>query len=287
MNRNLFILLMLSLSLPIFTSCSDDEDYNPDTAISNYVPVDKPKVGEIKMSISGEDTRKHTWDYKFVYDAKDRIKQVALNFTTFVKRGNNNRIWQLDVECETNYKFVKEDVLSVAYHINHIYPDYPKWNKTPIDVGSYSGVFNSNGYLISYGPFDCEYEYNGSRLKKAYLDNGREYTLYYNTYDNITGYVCDSVDKKTEMRDIYKYEYISEHKNNTNFDFSAFIGNIVIERELPINEEWYYAPIHLGAFGMLGNPGIYLPKGDWTMENGLPVKYIHPQGFEMTIKYVE
>lgn len=279
MNKKFLLLSILSLSLALFVSCSDDDDnYNADTAISSYTPTDKTKLSGIKMKIN-DAGRDLTWSYKFIYDAKDRIKQMNLQFTTYTTR--NNRTYEVNVKSDAYYRFLSDNGFSVTYTVENVFPQYPAWNSS--DNGSYNGMFNSDGFLKKFGPFDCEY--TGYSLNKAYLDNGREYTLLYNSYGNVTGYVCDSIDKKTEMRDIYDYEYMPEYVNNTNFDFSAFVGNIVVEREIPDNETWFYAPFHLGAFGMLGGVGTYLPKGEWTMNDGLPVKYIHPQGFEMQFEY--
>lgn len=282
MNRTIFSLLLLSFTL--FTACSDDEDYNPDTAISYYEPIDAPKVAGIKMKMN--DDRNHTWDYKFQYDAKDRIKEIDLQINTHTKR--NNRSYKLNIHSKAQYKFVNEQILSVSYTINENYPEYPAWND--IDTWSYNGVFTAEGYLKRFGPFDCEY--NGGRLQKSFMDNGREYTLYYDVYDNVTGYVCDSIGKHIDERNSYEYEYGTDYKNRTNFDFSAFIGNVVVEREIAGNELWCYSPFHLGTFGMLGVTGLQLPRAQWEMSGGVPVKckYYDSQlklYFDMEISYVE
>lgn len=272
-------ILFLPLLVLAFVACSDDDTtYNADTAVTPYQPSEGAKVGSIKMRMN-DGARDHSWDYKFHYDAKNRIKQIETKLATHAKN-SNGRWYKVNVTNTANYIFTANDGLMVVYTREDEFPQYPAWNA--VTGGRYSGSFDSNGRLTRFGPFDCEY--NMGILSKTHLDNGRIYTIYRDTYGNITGYDCDSVGKQISHRDVYAY---SRERNMTNFDFSAFVGNLVIEREIAENYNWYFAPFHLGAFEMFGVGAWHLPDGEWTMNGDLPVKYVHPKGYEMEIEYIE
>lgn len=279
--KKLLTLMLLALCMP-FVACSDNDDYNADTAISAYEPLPSDEYRMVKsVNISKiEKGREYTFNYSFGYDAKNRIKAINGDIKSYTVR--NNRIYELLINYTTDYLFTDKKDLKVVYNASFDYPAYPDWNTSNGSTGI--GTFNENGTLLRFGPFDCEY--SGITLTKAYFDNGRVYTLQRDRDNNLSGYLCDSLDNAIVSKlNIYKY---SSHLNKTNVDFSALFGNWVVERDIAGNENWLYPRYQLAAFDMLGARSRYLPEGEWTLDDkGCPVKCTLPSGLIVTIEYVE
>lgn len=277
------VFLLFSLSLLTVACSSDDDGYNADTAVTTYEP--KPAdsyrmVSKLRMSMTDENGRLFTFDYTLSYDAHNRIKAIDGDVRSHTVR--NNRRYNVNITSKTEYQFKEDNVLRVIYNADVEYPQYSDWNTTK----GYNlvGEFNQKGALSRFAVFDCEY--SGLTLSKAYVENGRTYSMYHDRHGNVTGYVCDSLDNTiASYPEKYKYTTI---KNNTNIDFSGFIGNWVPEREIYDNENWIYAFCHLAAFDMLGARSLHLPEGEWTADaNGYPVKCILPSGIVLEIEYVD
>lgn len=276
--RKFLYLLMLPFVAVAMLSCGDEEsDYNADAAVTSYVPTEGRMVASVKTT-KESGGRLYSWEHKFTYDAKKRIKNINSDILYHYKSPAG--IWyRCNVSSTANYYFKSNDYMTVRYNINYNFPEYTAWNDS--DAGVYGGTFDKDGRLMNFGPFDCDYS-NGI---KAYMDNGRIYTLQMNSYGNVTGYVCDSLDVRVATK-LEEYSY-SGYDNNTNFDFSAYIGNWVIEREIPDCVNWQYAPFQLAAFGMFGYGGKKLPLGEWEMEGNYPVVFTDFNGYRTEIKYVE
>ncbi len=280
-----FFSMMILAAAFIAVGCSDDEDtYDADKAVTSYIPSSNPKVAKIEMDYTDK-IKKLSWVYNFQYDIQNRIKQIDMNIDTYTKIESviASKYYDLNVTSTANYYYKKDNLLKVRLDVEMEYP------KRPSENGSYSitqyGHFNDDGLLDNFGPFGCEY--GGLSLTRAYLDNGRIYRFARDRNLNITGYLAmraDTVEAKLE--DFYKYTPI---RNNTAFDFAAFVGHLALERELPEhNNSWEYAHYQLGAFGMLGVCGIDLPGGEWQFDSrGLPVDYITPSGYHLKIYYFD
>lgn len=277
--KNFFKLMLLPLCLLSVACGSDDDGYNADTAISNYNPVSEKyrTVKGVEMSIT--DSRgEHTWKYTFNYDAQRRIKSIDGKITTYQLR-NNSRWYKVNINSKTEYQFLNEMNMRVIYNAELEYPTYPDWNTTK--GYRLPGEFNAKGALTHFGTFDCEY--SGNTLKKAYIDNGRVYSIEHDRYGNVTGYMCEDGDSLYSRLGIYPYSSIT---NNTNIDFSGFLGNWVVEREIYDNHDWKYAFCHLAAFDMLGARSLHLPKGEWSADAaGYPVSCVLPSGIKLKVEY--
>ena len=242
--------------------CSEDEGYNPDNAISNYVPEEYTKMVEsVTTVIEDGGGREYVWSYDFKYDIKNRIQQIdgtmkyyysgqLCNSTSVAKYRYNQAALKVD--------YVKEDV----------YPNKSEWNMT--SKGSYKGAFNANGTLANFYTFDCEY--TGPLFTKAYVDGGDEYALEYDRYNNLVKAYLVDVDHPADST-LREYTY-SPYKNKTNFDFASFFGYNIAERLVPANTSHNYAIFQLGAFGMFGSRSTNLPDGEWEFDSeGCPVRY--------------
>lgn len=279
--KKFFAIMMLPLCL-CSISCSDDDSYNADTAITPYEPLPAEEYAMVKsVKITTTDkSRDYSYEYSFRYDAQNRIKAIDGKIATHTIR--NNRWYNVNIEYTTDYSFVKKNDLKITYNASFEYPKYPDWNST--SGLKYVGSFNDNGTLHRFGPFDCEY--SGITLQKTYHDNGRTYILNRDRFGNITGYRCDSAEVTlAEKNNIYSY---SEITNKTNIDFSALLGNWVVEREIAGNENWLYPSCQLAAFDMMGGRCTHLPDGTWGSDaKGRPVSCTLPSGLKMTIEYLD
>ena len=111
--------------------------------------------------------REYEWCYNFVYDVKNRIERIEGEITRHVVNPNNKKIYRKYLSFTTNYCFKKSDVLDIVYIARVEYPEYTAWN-TDVKY-TFAGVFNADGTLLRFGPFDCEYM--GGSLHKAYFEN--------------------------------------------------------------------------------------------------------------------
>lgn len=275
-----FTLLFMAASLFMVACSSDDEGYNADTAISHYTPMpqdDYRMVQGIKMT-QLYNGRNFTWDYTFDYDAQNRIKNVNCDVTTFAK-DNSGKYHKVTGAITMNYIFESENIMKIHTTIT----SEPQGIINEDSEYKYAGEFSNDGRLTDFAVFGCEYSMGG-RLSKAYMDNERVYSMSHDGMGNITGYRCDSVNKV--LADYpNKYEY-SVALNKTNIDIAGFMGNCVIEREIPGNENEMYPIVLLSAFDMLGQRSPGLPKGEWSYDaQGSPVKGVLSDGIELNIRY--
>ena len=278
MKKTFLYLTILSLFAIAATGCSNsDDEYNADTAPSYYKPeVHERMVSSIAIT-SKVDNKDYSWTYNFLYDAQNRIKEI----------NGTSRFYESGIKeyCEgtilTKYYYDNETL-----KIEYLYDIYvPKKDIGTSKSERFFGAFDKeDGKLISFDTFDCEYE--GLMLTKAYTDSGTIFAIEYDRNNNISKtYQLDSLEINPIDKTIQEYEY-SKHKNKTNIDFASFLGYNVVERNIPCNMLHPYELFHLGAFGMLGGRGTYLPKGEWTMdEQGFPVKFISPKNRTYTITY--
>ena len=69
--KNLLRVSALSAICLFATGCSDDDGYNADSAISNYVPEEYSKMVESVTTVIEDDGgREYMWTYEFLYDIK-------------------------------------------------------------------------------------------------------------------------------------------------------------------------------------------------------------------------
>lgn len=282
--RKFLFLFLLPFIAAVAVSCDEGnefDNYNADAAVTSYKPIEGFMVASVKTT-KESNGRLFSWKHTFSYDKKNRIKSIDSEIVHHQKASSGK--WYIcNISSRANYYFKDDNYMKVRYNVSRSFPDYPRWDNTL--SGTYGGTFNNEGWLGNFGPFDCEY--SGGTLSKVYMDNSRIYTLQRDTYGNVKGYVCDSMDVRVAVKeDIYKYEPVA--KNNTNFDFSAYIGNWVMEREIPDCTNWPYAPFQLAAFGMFGYSGLNLPSGEWEFnESGAPILFTDERGFRTEIQYLQ
>ena len=281
-NMKNYVILMLMLI--VVAACSNDDGYNADTAKTPYEPLpaeDYRMVKSVKINYTDDKAREHKWEYLFDYDAQNRIKSIDGEITRFVVNPKNKKIYRKNITSEIKYYFTADDGLKTVYSASVEYPQYTDWNTNV--THKYAGTFNSKGYLMRFGPFDCVY--SGNRLTDAHFDNGRAYTLVRDRDENVTGYRCNMSDTAyVDKSNIYTY---SREKNRTNIDFSGLLGYWVIERDIAGNETWLDPILQLAAFDMLGSRSRMLPAGEWRMENGYPVSCKTTDGYNLVIEYLE
>ncbi len=277
--KSFIYLAFLSLFAIVVTGCSNDDEYNADTALSYYKPGEYDRmVSSIAITnfLYGKD---YSWTYNFVYDAQNRIKEIH----------GNTRFY----ENQSIKDYCEGTVLSRYFYDNETlkieckYDVYvPKMDKSINMGGKFFGCFDKeDGKLIQFDSFDCEY--SGLMIERAYTDYGTSFGLEYDRNNNIIKtYQYDSVGNIAQ-KTIKEYEY-STKINKTNIDFASFLGYNIIERNVSLNEMHPYEVFHLGAFGMLGGRGKNLPRGEWVLdEDGFPTEYVSPEGRKYVIKYKE
>lgn len=270
-------ILLISTSLFATASCSSDDDsYNADDAVTSYNPMPSDIYKTVKgikvtQNYNGKD---YSWDYNFDYDAHNRIKSVNCDIVAYAK-DDKGKYHKVTGTISTDYRFEDNNMLVVDSRITNI-------NFNDNSSYRYVGEFNRAGYLEHFGPFSCVYS-SSNRLSEAYLDNERKYSFEYEErYGNITGYVCDSVNKRVEQHNIYEYH---SKTNKTNIDIAGFIGNCIIEREISGNENKSYPILFLSAFDMLGTRSNNLPEGNWVIDNNLPLNAVLPTGQKLEFRY--
>ena len=282
MKKSIFYILLMALVSTSLVACSDDDDYNANTAVSPYEPVPgRRMVAQIKTTNSVEG-REYSWEHNFEYDTQGRIRQINSNIVHHraVQFDNVVRYYKCYITSQANYYFDNEK-FRVEYTLSREYPEFPDWNTT--ERSKDYGVFNENGTLAEISSMDLEY--SATQLQRAYTDAGLIITPSRDASGNVTGYIKymamyagnDSVmlDRKNDVR-------YSSTRNKTNFDFSGYFGYWGVEQATYANRTEYYASYQLAAFGMLGATSPYLPlaiverdsKGNIVKEEGAP-KYLY------------
>ena len=176
MKKTLLKLTFLSLLAFVAMGCSSDEEYNADTAISYYKPLEYDRMVSSIAITSNVSNRNYSWTYNFVYDAQNRIKEI----------NGNTKFYENDIKqyCEgtvqTKY-YYNNETLKVQYQYD-IY--IPKLDKNISSNAKYFGHFDKeDGKLISFDSFDCVY--SGFELVRAYTDYGPSFSHEYNSNQNI------------------------------------------------------------------------------------------------------
>lgn len=273
-----FILPLLAVFL---VGCNESEnEYNADTAVSPYEPVPGRRLVSQVITTDTIDGRAYQWEYNFVYDAKNRIKQISSNFVGHKAKvfSNNTRYYECRKTSNVCYYYLGND-FRVEYWATQQFPDYPDWNSSP--SAQWTGFFNSNGTLARYSLLD--FAYNAMKLKSVHTDSDYYYEMKHDAKGNVIGYklMCyksegsDVVQKDCSTECVY-----SSNKNNTNIDFSAYLGVWGFEESLPLDDVDSHTPYQLAALGMTGATSGNLPsrivsrdsKGNAVKdENGNPV----------------
>lgn len=309
--KGFFKYIVFPLLAVAIVGCSDDDDYNADTAISPYEPVPERRLVSQVSTTDTIDGRAYLWEYNFSYDVHNRIKEINSKIVGYVDEEfvNITRYYKCNKTSKVNYYYLGND-FRIEYSASHEYPEYPAWNGS--QSAKWYGVFNSNGTLAEYSTMD--FEYNATQLKAVYLDGGNIYEIKRDTRGNVTGYVKleqTNVGADRVVADYGNECRYSSFRNNTNFDFSGYFGFWGIEKSLPTEYIEYYAPYQLTAFGMLGATSAYLPlsmlsrndkgeivkdndgnavylSGEWVRdEAGYPLEFVEETGRKTEIKYVD
>ncbi len=277
--------LILLLVLFVLACNSSHDDYNADKALSSYkaLPADVYRMVEcIRMDTVDNKGREYNWEYRFEYDAHNRIKNIHGNIVRHVINPNNKRMYKKRVTFDNYYFYTKNNGLRIEYHAQIEFPEFAEWN----DYVKYSfyGLFNNDGTILSFGPFECEYSY--ATLNKAYFDNGNIYTLLRDRYGNVTGWSYIDAEERGESNEgLYRY---TEYINNTNIDISGLLGYWIIERDVAGNEVALEPMFQLATFDMLGIRSINLPEAVWEFDSaGYPISAKLPTGMRLTIEYLE
>ena len=310
--KNILRLMILSLCAVAFVACSDGDDYNADTAVSPYEPVQGRRLVAQVKTTNTIDGRDYSWEHNFAYDAQGRIKEINSSFVHYraYKFDNVVRYYKCYITSQANYYF-KGKNFSVEYSVSKEYPDYPAWNTR--ENGKNNGQFNANGTLASF--LSLDFVYSATQLKEAHADGGNMYLPCRDSSGNVTGYQLfgkneegvDSLilDRGREVR-------YGGMKNKTNFDFSGYFGYWGLERAVPAIATEYYAYYQLTAFGMMGATSSNLPLallsrdkngkpvvdeetgsylylyGQWELDSkDCPVSYVDGTGRKTVIRYVD
>ena len=291
MKKTKLLLLLVSF---ILVACGEYHGYDADDAKSPYVPRKGAFMVKSLKTTSVYNGNEYSWEHKFKYDAHKRIKEVSSNMT-FYDEDKWEGTYQGKRTSVAKYYYLDNDI-DVVYTVSFEYPKYPAKNRTY--DGTDEGVFDpKTGLLSSYSALD--FVYSGQTLTAAYADGGRRYEITRDRDNNVTGYnVEDDYDGSLITANGNKYNYLSR-ENNTNFDFSGYLGYWGVEEELVPNASPYYAAYQLAAFGFLGSTGKHLPVGEpvktdtgetvmgkWEFdESGRPVVFTESSGRKTVVTY--
>ena len=308
--KNILKLMLFAFMAVSFAACSDNEEYDADTAVTPYEPLPGRRIAQVK-TINTFDGRLYSWEHNFSYDALGRIKEINSNIVHHRAEefANTVRYYVCNITSKANY-YYNGDKFRVEYSISREYPDYPDWNKR--ESGKDEGILNENGTLAKISSMDMEY--SKTQLFRGYVDGGCIYEPQRDGRGNVTGYIkslqmndeADSV--LFDCSDDFLYTNV---KNKTNFDFSGYFGYWGVEQGIYANRVEYYAAYQLAAFGMLGATSNYLPSamlsrdakgkiikddngnqkylyGEWQYDaEGCPVSFVDGSGRRTEMKYVD
>lgn len=290
MKNTKFLLLLLSL---VLVACGEYYGYDADKAESPYVPKKATHIVKSLKTTSIHNGHDYSWEHKFKYDKHNRIQEVSSNIKFHVEDK-----WEGTYvgyrKSVAKYYYLDNDI-DVVYTVSFEYPDHSDKNRTY--DGTDEGVFDSKkGVLKKFSALDLLY--SGSTLTTAYCDGGRRYEIERDRNNNVTGYnIYDDYDNSL-INSFGEYNYSSK-ENNTNFDFSGYLGYWGVEEELVPNASPYYAAYQLAAFGFLGSTGKHLPVGEpvktdtgetvtgkWEFdESGRPVVFTETSGRKTSVTY--
>lgn len=290
----------------VLVACSDDEGYDADNAVSNYIPLQGGRKVASLHTTNVLDGRDYSWKHNFIYDKQGRIKEINSEI-------KHHRLWTQTVTGERHYRlcnitsnakyYYNGEYIQVVYSVDRKYPTYPAWDNSYSFIDA--GMLNENGHITSYvvgagANFDCSY--NLTSLSNVSYDGGYLIDILRDSRGNVDGHRYTGFDKAgndSVSTQQGRYQFTSI-KNKTNFDFSAYFGYWENERYINALSDWPYASYQLAAFGFFGSGGEYLPlcatsqagngvsaSSLWAFENGYPVRYSGPDGRVTEITYVE
>lgn len=291
------IIPFLSLSLCMaFMSCNDG--YDADTAISVYEPYTGRQVASLKTTYT-ENGNDLSFEHRFSYDAKGRIKEVNSDIVHYVEdiEFYDTTYVRCNITSRANY-FYDGEKLEVEYNISRVYPDDPSRKSSSID-GTDRGTFGNNGALVQFSTLSLDYV--TTALQRGYADGDMFYNIARNPDGDISGYSIYRTSTDKLLLDNSKRYFYSPFQNNTNFDFSAYFGYWGVEQAVRVIRNPYYATYQLAAFGMLGATSRHLPYGiveknsegkyeyiygEWQLDsNGYPLSFIDAEGRRTEITY--
>ena len=284
--------MLLPLCCIFFVACT--AEYDADTAESNY----KPEAGRhMVASVTTSDTvdgRDYVWKHEFSYDAKGRIKSVESDVKSYraVQYDNATDYLEYTALSTANYIYNGAE-LEIEFSFKIDYPSSPLLNTKGSSKDS--GRFNRNGALTSFSALD--FVYSGAVLQQAYDDYGVYYTIERDGVNVVRYSVFDTEsDSNISKSKLYFY---TPTVNETNFDFSAYLGYWGVERSLGLRSDVpYYSLYQLGAFGMLGTPSKELPwgviengervYGEWRYDSkGRPSLFVDADGVRTEVTYAD
>lgn len=310
--KNILKLMLFAFMAVSFAACSDNEEYDADTAVTPYEPLPGRRVAQVKTTKT-IDGRLYSWEHNFSYDALGRIKEINSNIVHHraVSFDNVVRYYVCNITSKANYYYNGEK-FRVEYGVSWEFPEYSDWNKRK--NGREYGLFNEDGTLAKISSMDMVY--SKTQLLRGYVDGGYIYELQRDARGNVTGFLLYSSknggDESVELDCGNELCYTGAVKNKTNFDFSGYFGCWGVEQGIDkLINETYYASYQLAAFGMLGAISSYLPSEMLARDNGgkvikdengkpkylvvkwqcddedCPVLFVDDSGRRIEIKYVD
>lgn len=284
--------MLLPLCCILFVACTSE--YDADTAESNYKPITgKQMVASVKTSES-VDGRDYVWAHQFSYDAKGRIKSVKSDVKSYRAVEYDNATDYLEYTALSTANYIYNGAqLEVEFSFKLNYPSSPSLNTSGSSKDS--GHFNRSGALTRFSALD--FVYSGSILRQAYDDYGVYYTIERDG-ENVVSHSVFETESDSHISTSKRYFY-SPIANETNFDFSAYLGYWGVERSLGLRSDVpYYALYQLGAFGMLGTTSKELPwgviengkrvYGEWSYDSkGRPSLFVDADGVKTEVTYAD
>lgn len=294
--KKIIPVLVLSLCVA-FTSCNDE--YDADTAQSNYQPAPGKRVESLKTTYAANGND-YSFEHLFSYDAQGRIKEVNSNIVHYVATPEfyDTVYVKCYITSRANY-FYDGDKLDVEYSVSREYPDASL--KYTSENGTDYGVFNSAGVLTRFSSLTLDY--NTTSLQRGYADGDVFFNVIHNADGDVSGYIKKRTSTDEIIEDKANRYFYSSIKNKTNFDFSAYFGYWGVEQAVRMISIPYYATYQLAAFGMMGATSRHLPLGiiekgtdgkdnyiygEWEFDSaGYPLSFVDVNGRRTEITYGE
>lgn len=291
------------LSIFAFLLCvgavSCTEEYDADTAESNYEPAPGRRVASLKTTYTLKGNE-YSFEHNFNYDAQGRIKSVNSNIVHYVadKVYFDTVYTRCNITSGAEY-YYKGEELEVAYSVTREFPTEPSRNNG--ERGVDSGVFNKSGVLTNFSTVD--FVYSTTMLMQGYSDNDVYFNVKHDADGNVSGYTKCRTSTDEVISDKSGIYFYSPFKNKTNFDFSAYFGYWGVEQAVRMISVPYYATYQLAAFGMLGATSQQLPYGviekgadgrdnyiygEWVLDSqDYPLSFVGADGRKTEITYCE
>ena len=291
-----FLLILAFLLCVGAVSCT--EEYDADTAISNYEAAPGKRVASLKTTYTSKGNE-YSFEHNFSYDAQGRIKSVNSNIVHYVadKIYFDTVYTRCNITSNAEY-YYKSEELEVAYSVTREFPTEPSRNNG--ESGVDYGVFNNAGVLTNFSAVD--FFYSTTMLQQGYADNDVYFNVKHDADGNVSGYTKCRTSTDEVISDKSGCYFYSPFKNKTNFDFSAYFGYWGVEQAVRMISVPYYATYQLAAFGMLGATSQLLPLGvvekdvdgkdnsqpAWVLDSqGYPLSFVDVDGRKTEITYCE